>query len=147
MPARYLSATLRYLRPRRRWGWALVFCWLFLNAQLALANHPCDLDVSDAIPATQHQQHMRQSTEMSHAAHGGTVTPASVAQPEPLCEKHCVPDGIKQDNAAPALIALPVSGDLLLHEQPVSMGYANDRWFTPPVAGPPAEIRFCRFRE
>jgi hypothetical protein len=88
---------------------------------------------------------MQQDAVMADMSAGYDVqTTASVG---PLCEKHCQPDTASQDLPSLSLLALPVSSELLPVQpsQPVTVG--SNRWFTPPVAGPPAEIRFCRFRE
>ncbi|MBJ7221634.1 MULTISPECIES: hypothetical protein [unclassified Brenneria] len=136
---------IHHLRHKGRWGWLLALCWLFLNAQLAIAGHQCDLTVSHVSPSIQHQAHLQQTT--SHFSHHDAMAKPSADQQTPLCEKHCVPDTIKQDNASLISLALPVNNDLVLAAQPHEANGANHVWFSPPVAGPPAEIRFCRFRE
>ncbi|MEE3660457.1 hypothetical protein V2I52_00690 [Brenneria sp. g21c3] len=136
---------IHHLRHKGRWGWLLALCWLFLNAQLALAGHHCDLTINNVSPSVQHQAHLQQTT--SHSSHHDAMPKHSAGQQTPLCEKHCVPDTIKQDNASPALLALPVSSELALAAAPREANCASHVWFTPPVAGPPAEIRFCRFIE
>ncbi|AUC44257.1 hypothetical protein D083_3908 [Dickeya solani RNS 08.23.3.1.A] len=77
------------------------------------------------------------------AAHATQAT----ADAGPLCEKHCLPDSASQDLPSLSLLALPVSDELLPVPTPEPVTVGSNRWFTPPVAGPPAEIRFCRFRE
>ncbi|MCG8156844.1 hypothetical protein JMY81_22090 [Brenneria goodwinii] len=146
MSASRLSPSLiHHLRNKGRWGWLLALCWLFLNAQLALAGHQCDLGISNVSPAVQHQAHLQQS--MPHSVHHDAMPTHSAEQQTPLCEKHCVPDTVKQDNASLTLLAIPVSNELVLADQPREANCASNAWFSPPVAGPPAEIRFCRFIE
>lgn len=129
--------SLSRLRHRSGWGWLLALCWLLLNAQLAIAGHRCDLPVTAPTPAMQHQSHLMQP------AH----TPQAAEQQSSLCDKHCVPDSVSQDFAALAALAPPASSELSLAERPQPLLLASAEWFSPPVAGPPAEIRFCRFRE
>ncbi|RLM21122.1 hypothetical protein BIY29_14245 [Brenneria alni] len=146
MSASCLSPSfIHHLRNKGRWGWLLALCWLFLNAQLAIAGHQCDLAVSHISPSMQHQAHLQQTT--SPSSHHDVMPKPPADQQTPLCEKHCVPDTIKQDNASLALLAIPVSNELALVDQPREVNCATHAWFSPPVAGPPAEIRFCRFRE
>ncbi|MEQ9880432.1 hypothetical protein ABRP92_20905 [Pectobacterium aroidearum] len=140
---------IHHLRHKGRWGWLLALCWLFLNAQLAIAGHQCDMTLSQTSPTIQHQAHLQQADVQSLSSHAQHTTKASYAadQQTPLCEKHCIPDSVKQDNGALALLALPVSGELVLADNSVTLNQACDAWLSPPAAGPPAEIRFCRFRE
>ncbi|MEI7367453.1 hypothetical protein PJ912_21135 [Pectobacterium colocasium] len=140
---------IHHLRHKGRWGWLLALCWLFLNAQLAIAGHQCDMTLSQTSPTIQHQAHLQQADVQSLSSHAQHTAKASYAadQQTPLCEKHCVPDSVKQDNGSLALLALPVSGELVLADNPVTLNQACDAWLSPPAAGPPAEIRFCRFRE
>ncbi|MCL2894689.1 hypothetical protein [Brenneria tiliae] len=146
MSASRLSPSfIHHLRNKGRWGWLLALCWLFLNAQLAIAGHQCDLAVGPDSPLMQHQAHLQQTT--SHHSHHDVMPKPTADQQTPLCEKHCVPDSIKKDNASLVLLALPVSSELALADQPHAVNCASEAWFSPPAAGPPAEIRFCRFRE
>ncbi|MEQ9886811.1 hypothetical protein [Pectobacterium zantedeschiae] len=140
---------IHHLRHKGRWGLLLALCWLFLNAQLAIAGHQCDMTLSQISPAIQHQAHLQQSDVQPLSSHAHHAVKASYAadQQTPLCEKHCVPDSVKQDNGSLALLALPVSSELVVADNPVMLNQACDTWFSPPAAGPPAEIRFCRFRE
>ncbi|MBA5237929.1 hypothetical protein H2Y54_15460 [Pectobacterium aroidearum] len=140
---------IHHLRHKGRWGWLLALCWLFLNAQLAIAGHQCDITLSQTSPTIQHQAHLQQVDVQPLSSHAQHMAGASYAldQQTPLCEKHCVPDSVKQDNGSLALLALPVSGELVLADNPVTLNLACDAWLSPPAAGPPAEIRFCRFRE
>ncbi|UUE35111.1 hypothetical protein L0Y26_15710 [Pectobacterium aroidearum] len=140
---------IHHLRHKGRWGWLLALCWLFLNAQLAIAGHQCDITLSQTSPTIQHQAHLQQVDVQPLSSHAQHTAGASYAldQQTPLCEKHCVPDSVKQDNGSLALLALPVSGELVLADNPVTLNQACDAWLSPPAADPPAEIRFCRFRE
>ncbi|MBS4432267.1 hypothetical protein E2566_07025 [Pectobacterium punjabense] len=140
---------IHHLRHKGRWGWLLALCWLFLNAQLAIAGHQCDITLSQTPPAIQHQAHLQQTDVQPQSSHAHHAAKASYAadQQTPLCEKHCVPDSVKQDNGSLALLALPVSNELVLADNPITLNQACDAWLSPPAAGPPAEIRFCRFRE
>ncbi|PWC13702.1 hypothetical protein B4923_07070 [Brenneria roseae subsp. americana] len=148
MPASYLSPSMiHHLRTKGRWGWLLALCWLFLNAQLAIAGHQCDLTINQTSAFMQHQTHLQQTVSHGAHHHDEAMSAQVVKQQTPLCEKHCVPDTIKQDYANLALLAIPVSNELALANQPYSVNCTSDVWFSPPAAGPPAEIRFCRFRE
>jgi hypothetical protein len=133
-----IFATLHRLRfaKKRAAAWLLMACWLLLNSQLAIANHNCELQLSAEAPMAQHMMHMQQSAE-----------PDQVLTTDPLCEKHCVPDSLKQDHANLTLAALPVSNELLLAAPVPQVHLSQATWQTPPIAGPPAEIVFCRFRE
>ncbi|WP_168363091.1 hypothetical protein [Dickeya zeae] len=142
--------SLRHLRYKSRWGWMLALCWLLLNAQLAIASHRCDIPLIAAASVApvnvQHDTHRMQSDAVMPDMSAGydVQTTASVG---PLCEKHCQPDTASQDLPSLSLLALPVSSELLPVQPPQPVTVGSNRWFTPPVAGPPAEIRFCRFRE
>ncbi|WP_420065365.1 hypothetical protein [Pectobacterium colocasium] len=140
---------IHHLRHKGRWGWLLALCWLFLNAQLAIAGHQCDMVLSQTSPAVQHQAHLQLADVHPLSSHTQHTAEASYTadQQTPLCEKHCIPDSVKQDNGSLALLALPVSGELVLADNPVPLNQACDAWLSPPAVGPPAEIRFCRFRE
>ncbi|WP_459607002.1 hypothetical protein [Dickeya oryzae] len=137
--------SLRHLRYKSRWGWMLALCWLLLNAQLAIASHRCDIPLIAAAPVNvQHDTHRMQPDAVMPDTGYDVQTTASVG---PLCEKHCQPDTASQDLPSLSLLALPVSSELLPVQPPQPVTVGSNRWFTPPVAGPPAEIRFCRFRE
>ncbi|KHT39413.1 hypothetical protein SNR26_10225 [Pectobacterium brasiliense] len=136
---------IHHLRHKGRWGWLLALCWFFLNAQLAIAAHQCDITLGQTSPTIQQQRADIQQLS-AHASH--EIKASYVASPQtPLCEKHCVPDNVTQDNGSLALLALPVSGELVLADNPVTLSPTSDVWLSPPAVGPPAEIRFCRFRE
>ncbi|MCV9877978.1 hypothetical protein [Brenneria izbisi] len=147
MSASYLSPSIiHHLRTKGRWGWLLALCWLLLNAQLAIAAHQCDLTLNPTSTFMQHQSHLQ--PDPSHEMQNAGAMPSQMAEQQtPLCEKHCVPDTIKQDNANLTLLAIPPSSELALASQPPSVDCASDVWFSPPASGPPTEIRFCRFRE
>ncbi|MEQ9861785.1 hypothetical protein OI450_12210 [Pectobacterium cacticida] len=140
---------IHHLRYKGRWGWLLGLCWLFLNAQLAIAGHHCEMSFSQASPAIQHQAHLQQADVQPLSSHTHPTAKMSYAadQQTSLCEKHCVPDSVKQDSGSLALLALPVSGELVLANGPAMLNQADNVWLSPPAVGPPAEIRFCRFRE
>ncbi|MEI7062547.1 hypothetical protein [Dickeya chrysanthemi] len=144
--SRHHPLSLRHLRYKSRWGWMLALCWLLLNAQLAVAGHRCNLAVTAAPVSIQHDAHRMQPDavmpDMPAADAIQTTTGVS-----PLCEKHCQPDTASPDLPSLSLLALPVSSELLPAQPPEPVTAGSNRWFTPPVAGPPAEIRFCRFRE
>lgn len=132
--------TIRFatlLRPRRWRNVAYGVLWLLLliNAQLALASHNCNLQPS-ALPTS--RQH---GANMLH----GAGNPA--AAPQQVCEKHCVPDSVQPDTHTLPLIVLPNNTRLSItprHDEPQLQNVA---WLMPPIAGPPAEERFCRYRE
>ncbi|MGM3174795.1 hypothetical protein [Dickeya lacustris] len=143
---RYRLLSLHTLRHRSAWGWLLAICWLLLNSQLAIAGHRCTLTPTAAPVVVQHEAH-----RMPH--HGATPDEQSVSQfqasPEasPLCEKHCLPDSASQDLPSLSLLALPVNDELLPVNASLSSAVGRPDALTPPVTGPPATIRFCRFRE
>ncbi|AHG18812.1 hypothetical protein Z042_03705 [Chania multitudinisentens RB-25] len=123
---------------KRAGVWLLGVCWLLLNSQLAIASHNCNLQFAAEAPAAQHMTHM----QTSDSAQGNMQAEG------PLCEQHCIPDPVQQDHGNLALAAiLPASSELLVAvpAQPGQLSRAD--WQTPPIAGPPAEIVFCRFRE
>ncbi|VXC93753.1 conserved hypothetical protein [Enterobacterales bacterium 8AC] len=135
-----ISLSMHRLRfAKKRAGvWLLVVCWLLLNSQLAIASHGCHLQFTAQAPAEQHMMHMQ------------VAEPAmdSMQAAGPLCEKHCIPDPMQQDHSSLALAAiLPASGELLVAAPAQQVQFSHADWQTPPIAGPPAEIAFCRFRE
>ncbi|MGM3161130.1 hypothetical protein [Dickeya undicola] len=144
--SRHHPLSLRHLRYKSGWGWLLALCWLLLNTQLAVAGHRCGLSVMAAPVSIQHDAHRtQQSAAMSEMQ--PTSAMSSTADSGPLCEKHCLPDSANQDLSSLSLLALPASTELLPVQPPEQASHSNNNWFTPPVVGPPAEIRFCRFRE
>ncbi len=110
----------------------VVACWLLLNMQLALAAHHTP---QPDITAPQNASHA-QMPGMQHA----------VAQ-KMLCEKHCNPDSAQTGSPSLQLTALPVDATLLPVASEQTPCIEQAQWYQPPVTGPPAEIRFCRFRE
>ncbi|WLI75071.1 DUF2946 domain-containing protein [Kosakonia sp. H02] len=115
----------------------IAFGWLLFQSQVAIASHDCDLPVQGESMLVQHMNHMSM----------GDNAPQTHAMKTPLCEKHCVPDLVQKDTYHPSLVALPVTLTLAVAE-PVCSSVSHDGWaLTPPAAGPPATIRFCRFRE
>lgn len=114
----------------------MAFGWLFVNSQVAVASHDCPVEVSSQILSIQHNDHML----MDGA--GDTVKMKGS-----LCEKHCIPDVMQKDNGHSALVALPVTNTLALIVPECSETVAAVAVLTPPATGPPATIRFCRFRE
>jgi hypothetical protein len=114
----------------------LAFGWLLLQSQLALAAHRCDIDVQSDIEAIQHLDHPMMNGDMQQASQQG-----------PLCEKHCIPDSAPKMPDHPVHAALPVTLELVVAEQPCQ-AMPDEAWsLTPPASGPPATLRFCRFRE
>lgn len=115
----------------------IAFGWLLIQSQVAIASHDCELRPSGESMMVQHMDHMM----MADSA------PNMNTMKTPLCEKHCVPDLVQKDVHHPSLVALPVSLTLAVAD-PVCPSAPHEGWsLTPPAAGPPATIRFCRFRE
>ncbi|TKI03615.1 hypothetical protein [Martelella alba] len=126
-------------RCRRRRVFALILLafWLLLNSQLALAGHQCSMPVT-ALPATlEHTERMLHDDAPDQQA----------GQPGLLCDKHCVPDCVHKDNQHAPFSVLPSPTELRLADWRETPQTLSADWLTPPIAGPPAEIRFCRFRE
>ncbi|WP_437888923.1 DUF2946 domain-containing protein [Phytobacter sp. V91] len=116
----------------------MAFGWLLIQSQLAIASHDCDLDVQGSSVMAQHYDHMMTDTAMQLPMH---------AMKAPLCDKHCVPDTAQKDTGHQLPIVLPVSLSLAV-VKPVCVDISREGWaLTPPAVGPPATIRFCRFRE
>lgn len=135
-----ISLSMHQLRfaKKRAGAWLLAVCWLLLNSQLAIASHGCDLQLTAAAPTAQHMMHMQASEMPAH----------SMQAAGPLCEKHCVPDTAQQDHGNLVLAAvLPANSELLVAAPQPQAQISRLDWQTPPIAGPPAEIVFCRFRE
>ncbi len=113
----------------------IAFGWLLIQSQVAVASHDCSIDLRGDVTAIQHMDMM---------AKPGPVHAADVS---PICEKHCVPDQAPKDPGQPQLVALPASMTLTLNT-PECTAVRQSAWsVTPPAVGPPATIRFCRFRE
>ncbi|MGR4049169.1 DUF2946 domain-containing protein [Kosakonia cowanii] len=110
--------------------------WLLIQSQVAIASHACTLPVPGEAMMQQH---------MHHLAMGDDAPPHRMKGV--LCEKHCVPDLVQQEGHHPSLAALPATLTLAIAE-PVFTAITSSGWtLTPPAAGPPATLRFCRFRE
>ncbi len=129
---------------KRLCGMLLVTCWFFLNTQLAIAGHQCDIAPADSPVFSQHQGHlqsdpMQQMLSAMEMSHG----PAQNS----LCEKHCLPDSVQSDSGMLVLAALPTHTELVLADIQQAPGVRRLDWHMPPIVGPPTEIVFCRFRE
>lgn len=121
----------------------MAFGWLLIQSQVAIASHDCDLDVQGAAVMAQHYDHMMAGNAMIDSA----TQPPMHAMKAPLCDKHCVPDAVQKETGHQPLVALPVSMSIAV-AKPVCVNVAREGWaLTPPAIGPPATIRFCRFRE
>lgn len=130
----FKQATHRKMRSR---AGLFAACWLLLNMQLAVAAHH-EPPSAPVIPAA-HAQLMDDMMQMPGMDN---------ASQKILCDKHCHPDNA-QPPASPELQlhALPAETSLLLVANTQESCIEPMAWQTPPVTGPPAEIRFCRFRE
>ncbi len=114
----------------------MAFGWLLFQSQVAIASHDCTLDMQGESAMLQHVGHM-QTPE----------APTTQALQAPLCDKHCVPDAMQKESGHGSLAALPVDITLAV-SLPACVDTPPTEWsLTPPAAGPPATIRFCRFRE
>ncbi len=114
----------------------IAFGWLLFQSQVAIASHDCTLDMQGESAMLQHVDHMQvRETVTTHALQ------------TPLCDKHCVPDAMQKESGHGSLVALPVVTALAV-TLPACVDTPPTEWsLTPPAAGPPATIRFCRFRE
>lgn len=111
------------------------FGWLLVQSQVAVASHDCSLSPRGESATSQHMDMM--ATPQHH----------ELSNISPLCEKHCVPDQVQKDPAQPQLVAIPATMTITLNT-PSCSNVSSSAWtLTPPAAGPPATIRFCRFRE
>ncbi|KEA54278.1 hypothetical protein DT73_02590 [Mangrovibacter sp. MFB070] len=141
MPQRLFLSLARYLKH----GFItpvlfLAACWLVGNAPLAQASESSPGTHLSA-PVTTHYSHDSHNMAMLHTMAMRTSVDRI------LCEKDCHPDygKLQHHKLQPEPVAME-SGLLLVERwerdcvQPVS-------WHVPPSTGPPAEIRFCRFRE
>lgn len=111
--------------------------WLLIQSQVAIASHGCALPVAGEAMAQQHLHHLAMNDN----------APKAHAMKAPLCEKHCVPDLVQKETHHPSLAALPATLTLAVAEPVCTFTPARNWALTPPAAGPPATIRFCRFRE
>lgn len=110
----------------------MAFGWLLIQSQVAVASHHCSIDLRGEIAAVQHQDMMANP---------------DAASASPLCEKHCVPDQAQSDPAQPQVMALPAAMILTLNTPECTVERHSAWSITPPAVGPPATIRYCRFRE
>ncbi|MEN0617098.1 hypothetical protein ABK730_07445 [Klebsiella indica] len=113
-------------------------CWLLLNLQLAVAAHHSG-----------QQQPVTTQLQVHHVVDGRVIMPGMEnAGQKVICDKHCGPDSA-QPNASTSLQLNALTGDTALVVVSPQQEICAERidWHTPPVTGPPAEIRFCRFRE
>lgn len=106
----------------------VLLCALILQGQLAIAAHHC-----------QQEDVQTQHSGWQHAGKGMAKTA--------LCDKHCAPDNGQPTVEHPPLLALPVSITMMVVDSPCQQLSTVRGHFKPPAAGPPATIRFCRFRE
>lgn len=135
MTRRALIKNFRVLR-QHLWMLTMALGFLLAAGQTAQASHGCPLDPDGQVVSVQHQDH-----RMGHAPSPSHSTAS------PLCEKHCVPDVMQKESPQLTLLALPVVDTLAVIE-PQCVYQISSYWsLTPPAAGPPATIRFCRFRE
>lgn len=111
------------------------FGWLLIQSQLALASHDCAINVRGETATLQHLEMM--AMPQHHAA------PA----PSGLCDKHCVPDQGQKESGHPQLVALPATMTVTLNAPDCAAVASSSSLLIPPIVGPPATIRFCRFRE
>lgn len=136
LPSAFWSTSrLRFIR-KHLLMLLVAFGWLFVNSQLAVASHDCQIDVTSEAVSVQHSQHMQM------ADHGAKLKTSGA-----LCDKHCLPDVMQKDNGHSELVAIPVADSLALVVPECAPPLAPVATLTPPATGPPATIRFCRFRE
>ncbi|RPH26877.1 DUF2946 domain-containing protein [Buttiauxella warmboldiae] len=114
----------------------LAFGWLFVNSQVAVAAHDCPVDISAQSLSVQHNEHMLMGNHRDGVKAKGT-----------LCDKHCIPDVMQKDNGHSSLAVLPATDTLALVVPECSETATSRALIAPPATGPPATIRFCRFRE
>lgn len=133
MPVRWIYR-LRYLK-KHLLMLMFAFGWLLIQSQLAVASHDCAINVRGETATIQHLDMM--AMPQHHAA------PA----PSGLCDKHCVPEQVQKDTGHPQLVALPAAMTVTLNAPDCAAVASSSSVVTPPAVGPPATIRFCRFRE
>jgi hypothetical protein len=114
----------------------LALGWFFVNSQVAIASYDCPVDMTAGPMVAPHNGAM----QMPEKAMQAKIS-------NPLCEKHCVPDVMQKDNGHSSPVALPVTNSLALIAPQCSTAVESTSYVTPPATGPPATIRFCRFRE
>lgn len=114
----------------------MAFGWLLIQSQVAVASHDCDLNVQGASIIAQHAHMTAQP-----------VPTQAHAMSAPLCDKHCVPDAAQKESGHSPQVAIPAALTLAVN-LPDCETFTPTLWsLTPPAAGPPTTIRFCRFRE
>ena len=135
-----LQALFKQLTRRRfriRAG-LVIACWLLLNLQLAVAAHHGG-----------QQQPVAPQVQIHAIVDGAMNMPGmeNIGQ-KVICEKHCDPD-TAQPNTLSSLQLNALPSEIALFVVPPLQEDCAERmdWHTPPVTGPPVEIRFCRFRE
>lgn len=133
MPAGWIFR-LRYLK-KHLLMLMFAFGWLLIQSQVAVASHDCAINVQGETATLQHLDMM--AMPQHHAA------PA----PSGLCDKHCVPEQVQKDTGHPQLVALPAAMTITLNDPDCAAVASSSSVVTPPAVGPPATIRFCRFRE
>lgn len=111
-----------------------VSCWVLLNAQLAVAAYNCD---RITVPLPEEVQAVSMP-----GMNAGDMPVKSL-----LCDKHCTPDNAQKTGQFHLADALMQGPAIRLVAAEISSSFSASYWLTPPVTGPPAEIRFCRFRE
>jgi len=112
-------------------------CWFLLNMQLAVAAlHDMRIHSSSFKP----QSSQRSYNDMDAPYSGDSKL-------QPLCNKHCNPDNGQVFSPGLQLVAMSAESSLLPVEQMQMTTFDHKAWYFPPVNAPPAEIRFCRFRE
>lgn len=111
------------------------FGWLLIQSQVAVASHDCAINVQGEAATLQHLDMM--AMPQHHAA------PA----PSGLCDKHCVPEQVQKESGHLQLVALPATMTIALNDPDCGHVSSSSSVVTPPAVGPPATIRFCRFRE
>lgn len=135
LQALFKQATRRRLRIR---AGLVIACWLLLNLQLAVAAHHGG-----------QQQPVTPQVQINHIVDGMmTMSGMDNVGQKVICEKHCDPDTAQPNTSTSLqLNALPAETTLLVVSPQQEICAERMDWHTPPVTGPPAEIRFCRFRE
>lgn len=135
LQALFKHATRRRLRIR---AGLVIACWLLLNLQLAVAAHHGS-----------GQQPAEPQVQIHHIVDGMMSMPGiENSGQKAICDKHCDPDTAQPNTSISLqLNALPAETTLLVVSPRQETCAKRMDWHTPPVTGPPAEIRFCRFRE
>lgn len=144
MPLR-LRQLLKGAMKRRFYFPALFFaaCWLLLSSQLALASHHTGHDGESmaSMPSMNMNMDDTMSRYMQH------IVDMDMPVHKILCDKHCHPDNGQVQNHKLQPDMLPANIEMRLAERQQNVCVQPVSYRTPPAIGPPAEIRFCRFRE